>query len=331
MTEKNIHFIFVNEVYNLKIIFNDLLKDDRVTVLNGPCKEISNPLLLFLRKLHCHPAINRYIELPFKFIWSDSLRSIPWDLEKEYIVLFTNSSIYPLKAEYLLALQRKYHIKYVLHLNDPWDSTYSSKVREYVKKINFDYIFTVDNGDAEKYGFLLSESHYSMLVDTQCVPLQYDLYFTGQNKGRLDFLHKIYNKLKEGNVSSLFRVARVKKNEQRCIGIVYNKMVPYQTILEEIKKSNCILEVLSPGMTGASLRYNEAVCYNKKLLTNNKGIVDLPFYNPKYMRIFEKSEEIDCEWIKERIPVDYHYDGSFSPVKLLDRIISLEEQKGRDL
>lgn len=326
MTNKNIQFIFVNEVYNLKFIFNDLLEDDRVTVLNGPCKEISNSFLLLLRKVHCHPAINRYIELPFKRIWSDSLRSISWDAEKEYIIIFTNSSIYPLKVEYLLELQRKYHIKYVLYMNDHWDSPYSNKAREYAKKINFDYIFTIDNGDAKKYGFLLSQSHYSMLVDSQCTPSRYDLYFTGQNKGRLNLLHKIYNKLQEKNISSLFRITRVKKSEQKYAGIVYSKMVPYQTILEEMKKCNCILEIVSPGMTGATLRYNEAVCYNKKLLSNNKNIVNFPFYSPEYMRYFEKIEDIDYKWIKERIFVDYHYDGSFSPARLLDQIITMEER-----
>lgn len=327
MIEKNRQFIFVNEIYNLKIIFNDLTKDDRVTVLNGPCKEISNPFLIFLRKVHCHPAVNRYIELPFKGIWSDSLRNIPWDIEKEYIIIFTNSSIYPLKAEYLLELQKKYHIKYVLHMNDHWESPYSSKAREYAKKIHFDYIFTIDNGDAEKYGFLLSKAHYSMLVDMKGALPKYDLYFTGQNKGRLELLHKIYNKLQEEKVSSLFRIARVKKKDQKYAGITYNKMVPYQAVLDEMKDCNCILEILTPGMTGASLRYCEAVCYNKKLLSNNRNITNLPFYCSEYMRYFERIEDIDCEWVKERISVNYNYDGSFSPIRLVDQIITMEERK----
>lgn len=98
-------------------------------------------------------------------------------------------------------------------------------------------------------------------------------------------------------------------------------------MIEVEVKSNCILEVLATGQSGATLRYYEAVCYNKKLLTNNKNIVNLPFYNPEWMHVFENTEDIDWGWVKERVPVDYHYDGRFSPIHLIDRIIELEEQK----
>ena len=109
--------------------------------------------------------------------------------------------------------------------------------------------------------------------------------------------------------------------------IIYNKRIPYSEVVEKNKASNCILEIISSGQSGASLRYYEAVCYNKKLLTNNKNVVNLPFYNPDYIHVFEKPEDIDWDWVKERIQVDYHYDGRFSPTHLIDKIIELEEEK----
>ncbi len=45
------------------------------------------------------------------------------------------------------------------------------------------------------------------------------------------------------------------------------------------------------------------------------------------MKVFEKPEDIDWEWVKERITVDYHYDGRFSPRHLIDKIIELEEER----
>lgn len=96
-----------------------------------------------------------------------------------------------------------------------------------------------------------------------------------------------------------------------------------------MKHSNCILEVLIEGMTGATLRYNEAVCYNKKLLTNNKNIVNLPFYDPRYMRVFDSPDDIDVEWVRKQVPIDYHYDGRFSPTHIIDEILELEEQRQR--
>lgn len=89
-------------------------------------------------------------------------------------------------------------------------------------------------------------------------------------------------------------------------------------MISEVLKCNCILDALSPGQTGVSTRYYEAVCYNKKLLTNNKDVLNFPFYNPQYMKIYQNPEDIDWNWVKERVPIDYHYDKRFSPLRLLE-------------
>ena len=107
------------------------------------------------------------------------------------------------------------------------------------------------------------------------------------------------------------------------------KAMPYPEVVAEAKKSNCLLEVVREGQTGPSFRYYEAVCYNKKLLTNNKNAVNFPFYNPEYMHVFEKPEDIDWEWVKERIPVDYGYDGRFSPSRIFDEVVGMEESKAK--
>ena len=68
--ESKKEIIFVNEMYNLKVIYNDLLSDERVTVLDGPYKELRNPILCYIRNAHCNPEKNKYFEIPFKGIWS---------------------------------------------------------------------------------------------------------------------------------------------------------------------------------------------------------------------------------------------------------------------
>lgn len=80
------------------------------------------------------------------------------------------------------------------------------------------------------------------------------------------------------------------------------------------------MENVQPGQSGVTLRYYEAIVYNKKLLTNNKFVKRLPFYNPKFMYIYEKVEDIDIEWIKKEEMVDYKYNDEFSPVKLIEDI-----------
>lgn len=318
-------FIFVNEPENLSAIFYDLEQDERVRVLHGPCKELNSSVLQFLR----HHHLRRFRrKLPFKSIWSYSLKTIDWDKDTDYFVIFTSASLYPIKAEYLLWLQKNYHVKYVLHMGDHWSSPFSAIAREYSKKVYFDYVFSVDDSDVQRYGFIKSNAHYSLLVDRIPVDINYDLYFVGQDKGRLKTLHQIYDKtVRREGATALYRIQGIKARDQTYDGIIYNQRISYRDSLEEMKHSNCILEVLIEGMTGATLRYNEAVCYNKKLLTNNKNIVNLPFYDPRYMRVFDSPDDIDVEWVRERVPINYHYDGRFSPTHIIDKIIELEEQK----
>jgi hypothetical protein len=106
-------------------------------------------------------------------------------------------------------------------------------------------------------------------------------------------------------------------------GIFYthNKWVSYEKILSETISSNCILEILQNNQHGATLRYFEAVCYNKKLLTNNKDIIYYPFYNPKWMKVFTNISEIDIEWLRTNENIDYKYNGEFSPKILIDKIL----------
>lgn len=318
-------FIFVNDTGRLNGIFEDLRHDKRVIVLEGPCKPIRNRMLLFLRKIHTNSRINKVINLPFKGIWSCSLKDINWSTELEYYVIFNNASIYPIKVEYLKKLQKLYDIKYVMIMNDNWLFPYADHGREYISKIKFDYIFTIDNKDAKEHEFIFSDAHYSITENSMGNKILYDIYFAGINKGRLDILYDVYNAIKSNAVSSVYRIVHVKRSKQQYDEIIYNHFVSYQEVVKEVLNSNCILEILFSGQTGATLRYYEAVCYNKKLLTNNKNVVNLPFYNPDYIHVFEKTEDINWNWVKECIPVDYHYDGRFSPTHLIDKILELEE------
>ena len=322
-------FIFVNDVSRLNVIFNDFENDKRITVLHGPCKELNNKLLCFIRKIHLNliKRISNKIPIPFKGIWSCSLRKIKWQNNIDYYVMFKNASLYPIKYSYLIKLKNQYNIKYILILNDHWESPYSQDARKYVNKIAFDYIFTINNRDAEKHGFIFTDFNYSMLSDNICGKIDNDLYFVGMNKGRINLFHEVYDYLNSNGVSLIYRITRVPMKECKYSGIIYNKWITYLEVVEQLKKSNCLLEIMFEGQSGATFRYYEAVCYNKKLLTNNKNVVNLPFYDPRYMKVFEKPEDIDIEWVKKREPIDYHYDGRFSPTHLIDKIIELEENE----
>lgn len=315
----------------MKANWRDMYDDNRVSVLKQYRDIELNTLCKFIKKIHLSDKINTVIFLPFKDIWCDSVKSINWESHVEYYIIFENTSIYPVSTKYLNKIQQKYNVHYILFMVDPWKHRYSRKARYYSQNIKFDYIFTFDPADAKEYGFIYYMVPYSMLSDNKVRGgIINDLFFCGTANDRLEKLLKIYESGRINQTNILYMINGVETLAQKHDDtIVYNKRISYNEVVERDNGSNCILEVISTMQSGATLRYYEAVCYNKKLLTNNKNVVNLPFYNPDYVHVFEKPEDIDWNWVKERIPVDYHYDGRFSPTHLIDKIIELEEEKER--
>lgn len=107
---------------------------------------------------------------------------------------------------------------------------------------------------------------------------------------------------------------------------VYEESIAYKNVLKKVANSNCIIEFLQKDQNSQSLRFYEAVVLNKKLLTNNKNITKLPFYNEKYMKIFDKSYQIDFDWIKKRETIDYNYKNEFSPIWIINKIEKIERK-----
>lgn len=70
--------------------------------------------------------------------------------------------------------------------------------------------------------------------------------------------------------------------------------------------------MVQSGQTRQSIRYFEAVTMDRKLLTNNTNVRELPYYDPDKMKVFSSVEEIDPEWIREPMAEGYHYQGEFS-------------------
>lgn len=323
------HFVFIvsQDHFDLNSRFLDLRKDDRVTYIEGSGRKIDNEMLLLLKRIHLSTKINRYVNLPFKSIWGCNLNKIEWKKDITYYIIVVQGALWPIKPSYLIKLQEQYNIKLVMLLLDSLDLYFSQIAKYYINQIKFDYIFSYDPIDCTRYNFEHLIEQYSKVPIENNKGIIYDIYFAGMNHGRLHILHKIYKDMINNGATGIFRISKVPKENQIYNEIIYNGYLKYEHMLMEAICANCILDILSFGQNGPSLRYYEAICYNKKLLTNNKNVVNFPFYNPEYIRIFEQPEDIDWNWVKERSSVDYHYDGRFSPRHLIDKIIELEEEK----
>lgn len=192
-----------------------------------------------------------------------------------------------------------------------------------LKKI-FDLVVTNEANDAERYDLFFLPNPFSPLYRKRA-KIKYDICFIGKNKGREGILKRIAEEADKNNIIWDFKIAGERKRKSVFEYVDYQ---PYTEIIKQDMRSNCILEIVQPGQTSCTLRFQEAVCLGKKLLTNNEWVKNEKYYNPEYIQIFKRPEDIDWNFVKEKKNVDYQYYGDYSPIFYLDRIKEeLEKRK----
>ncbi len=285
----------------------------------------NNRVLHFVRNKMLSPKINKGIIKKINKIWYQfyTLQKLNFDSEMNYILLTDGRPDY-YQNGYLADLKKKYPIKFILvYLNSYYTST--KAVLDF--KDICDYVFTYDKADAEKYGFIHFHGVYSRpdAIRSKSESAQEDILYIGGENARLETLLKCYERFKAEGLKTCFRIVKVEKERQKYADdIVYNEEIPYDQVLAKVKRCNCILEVLNAKRKGTTLRAFEAVFLKKKLLTNNENIVDMQFYDPRYMKIFKNVEDIDIDFVKKRETVSYSYHDEYSPIRLVERICEME-------
>lgn len=324
--------VFEEDQYNsmFEILFADILKLPDVYLLvekNFPEEKIYRFLpSKKLKKLTC--GLSDMLYLPY-YRLPRKIKKLSSEY-KRINILFHNASLrkprYPLAV---LDFIRKYPVKMSLIYLDKHEHAHvCSYANMLCEKNMFDSVMTFDPDDAKKYNIELCSTPYSkigMNKIEECV----QLYFCGSNAGRMYALYLIWLNARKRNVEIKYDLVGCQDFKQffeSDPGICfYETHVEYSQLLREMQKSSCILDITQLDQSGFTLRPYEAVVYNKKLLTNNKRIFRFRFYDERYMRYFEQIDDIDWDWLRETIRVDYGYKGEFSPKTLLQRM-----EVGRD-
>lgn len=288
-----------------------------------------------LCRIHTSLLINSYMDLPFKCVYYSKLFEYAED-NTCYIFSYISSAKIGRNLLQRLHSSGK-NIRLALLLLDSFSAHSITLFRTWraVKNVKWDYILSYDIEDCKRYGFTyLGYTYYSKNEDVKPSGIFSDIYFVGANKSgdnRYELVSNVFKYLRNKQVDARFIV--VDKFQKRTSDdkehlIFHQEYIPYAEVLSDVLSSNCVLEVLQDGQQQQSARYFEAVCYNKKLLTNNPHIADLPFYDARYMRYFSKPEDIDVEWVMMKENIDYHYAGEFSPARIIDKLDELLAYKG---
>ena len=306
-------------------MYRDLLANDNVHIFYMD-KPLENKIVNFLRRVHRSNKINKIIDLPGKSLWDSELLQ---KTDNTTCVIFTTGTLEKRELSFLRNIKKR-AAKIALLITDSMraHSWHLEMVKHKIFNFEWDLILSFDQYDCEKYGFhFLGKNYYSILGDVACSNIKSDIYYVGSEKRNSNRNQKIvglHRFFANNNIICNFNIVDNKRNSEKYKDFLKNGLklsfewIPYEKVLSEVKSTNCILEMLQEGQNEQSLRYFEAVCYNKKLLTNNERIQYLPFYNEKYMRYFKTLEDIDLEWIKTKEIIDYGYKNEFSPVKILE-------------
>jgi hypothetical protein len=315
------YVLLVDTQHMEQFVYRDLHNLANVRIL---CKErlFSSRLLSLLFHISFSRTFKNHCPSRLKSVW------FPWIVKQ---CLFDNDNPVVFifcqgwhDETFLFWLKRNHpEIRTVLFLDDTvaFFSRSLTSFDPYVLHDEYAVVLSYNPEDVTQYGLIQSPVFFSRIPRELIPQMKHvDLVFVGYAKDRLPFIREILHKMGT-QVACGFYVVDDTNERHVTDGLVYlHKQMPYLSYLGYETSANCILEILKGDTKGCSYRVWEAVYYNKKLLTNWKGIFSFPFYNPKFMRYFETADDIDVEFVRSKEPVDYGYKGENSPIHLLENL-----------
>lgn len=300
--KNTLSYSLIGEVFDRKNVFS---------LRRNGFKETGNLLKPFI---YCIKLFNK--------LFLSEIKKFPLKNCRDKIVVLTNESLSFIDEKLLLSIKKEAKAV-VLFLIDEMFNEYKSmeNAKKYLedKDRYFDLVYTFSPKDAKEYGFLLNFSYYPKFF-VKSKKSKSDLFYIGNVKNRKEMLLRALEILKEKEISPKFFVVGIDYGEKK---VLLDKKMSYKESLKHLLSSNCILDIADERQTGMTLRYYEAITFNKKLLTNNGAIVNMPYYNSENMRVYNTVEDIaliDEEWFKSCDNVDYGYEGEFAPLGFLSTI-----------
>lgn len=143
----------------------------------------------------------------------------------------------------------------------------------------FDKIFSFDLNDCEKYNLrFLSNFFY---FETTNEKLEGNVLCVSHlEKKRFELFNKMGAYFMENDIDFRFLTKQsVNKLQSPYIEYLGN-LIPYEELLVLESKYSTILDIAKPKQAGLSFRIFEGLGMNKKVITNNKTVLEYDFYNP---------------------------------------------------
>lgn len=156
--------------------------------------------------------------------------------------------------------------------------------RGHLRFSDADAIFSTDPEDCKKYKLNYNHIFYPKEFYTPCALSdgQHKLFFLGVDKGRAPYISSLKNVLEESGLFCDIRILSHTSDsnyQKRFQDILTDKRLTYSEYLELLKDCHILLDVNQEGQSALTMRVMEAIYHSKKLITNNRHILDYDFYD----------------------------------------------------
>jgi hypothetical protein len=177
----------------------------------------------------------------------------------------------------------------------------------------FDKIYSFDTEDCRKYKLELLTNFY--YYEPEPVEVENTLFCISHlEKRRYELFNRMGKYLEENNINFRF-MTRQSVEKLKSPYIEYMKeSIPYPEMLKLLNHYAVILDIAKPNQAGLSFRIFESLGMNKKIITNNRAVMEYDFYNPNNILVIDFEDinipksffETPFEPIDETIKQKYH-------------------------
>ena len=177
----------------------------------------------------------------------------------------------------------------------------------------FDKVYSFDTEDCRKYNLPLLTNFY--YYEPSPAEIDKTLFCISHlEKRRYKLFNEMGKFLEENNISYRFMTKQsVEKLKSPYIEYM-KESIPYEAMLKLLNHYEVILDIAKPNQAGLSFRIFESLGMNKKIITNNRAVMEYDFYTPNNILVidFDNLEipksffETPFQPIDEAIKQKYH-------------------------
>lgn len=217
----------------------------------------------------------------------------------------------------LLYLMKKYRPKKSWLLI--WNPLTDEKANYYKKYLPIDNIYSYSIDESKKYGFHHFNDFYYIDYPKLDLPIKRDFYFLGHDKNRMELLEK-FAKLIGDKYTFQFDIFTAYLDESKKGNKLFNyfsEYIPFIEYLNRVFESKCLVDF--NNTTNITFRTLESLIFEKKYITNNKGFMNMDFYNPNNILIVDANttmNDIDEFLNKPYVRIDRNILENYSVYKI---------------